>query len=67
MGEEIKPFTGSVSRHYPIEGMENPTTKIRHEAGPRDQNIKKNADKNDEVILPKTKQSNRKINHRIHH
>ncbi len=53
MAKEIKPFKGSTSGHYPIVGMENPTTKIRYEAGPRNKNIRKIANKKGETVLPK--------------
>lgn len=53
MGEEIKPFKGSVGEHYPIEGINNPTTEIKYEAGPRDNNIGKVANKKGKTVLPK--------------
>lgn len=54
MGEEIKLFNGSISGHYPIVGMENPTTPIRYE-GPALKNNLQGKDKEGTVVLPQVK------------
>lgn len=57
MEEKNKPFDGSASRHYPIEGMENPTTPIKHKGDALAKNLRGNTG-DGKIILPVAKVNN---------
>lgn len=54
MGEEIKPFDGTTSGHYPIVGMENPKTPVKHDGSALNDNLQ-GKDQIGTVVLPQVK------------